>query len=133
MSSVIDPPGAIGLAATEREPAAAPARDPGTAPEPTVAHVIFALTPAQAVPDLYDYGKAKDAKIYKAATDPTTKYNGKAATDPLTTKYNGIITTLRPMLDEFEGQGLQLDISRRDPRQQSQDVQRHLAKQGVDS
>jgi hypothetical protein len=51
--------------------------------------VDFALTPAQAVRDLYDYNTTKDAKIYKMATDP------------LLTKHDGTIATLRPMLDQL--------------------------------
>jgi hypothetical protein len=54
-----------------------------------VRSVAFALTPAQAVRDLYDYNTTKDAKIYKMATDS------------LLTKHDGTISTLRPMLDEL--------------------------------
>jgi hypothetical protein len=50
----------------------------------------FALNPAQAVTDLYDYSTTKDAKLYKSATDP------------LPTKHDGTVSTLRTMLDELQ-------------------------------
>ena len=94
MTSVIDPTSAVGTAAIPDPPP--PYANPPVAalnPEgrvPTaVPPIVFALTPAQAVADLYDYSKAKDAKIYKTATDS------------LNTKHNGTIATLRPMLDEL--------------------------------
>ena len=94
MTSVIDPPiGAVGTGAAEIPPPsyipAAAAYPPAGTAAPPAAPIVFALTPAQAVTDLYNYSKAKDAKIYKTATDS------------LTTKHDGTITTLRPMLDEL--------------------------------
>ncbi|KAI2494580.1 hypothetical protein MHU86_19950 [Fragilaria crotonensis] len=94
MTSVIDPTGAVGTAAIQ-DPPPPYANPPVAALNPegrvtaTASPIIFALTPAQAVADLYDYSKAKDAKIYKTATDS------------LNTKHDGTITTLRPMLDEL--------------------------------
>ncbi|KAI2497267.1 hypothetical protein MHU86_17231 [Fragilaria crotonensis] len=94
MTSVIDPTGAVGTAAIQ-DPPPPYANPPGAALNPegretaTAPTIIFALTPAQAVADLYDYSKAKDAKIYKTATDS------------LNTKHDGTIATLRPMLDEL--------------------------------
>jgi hypothetical protein len=69
------------LTGTEGDPvsfAAVPART-----------VAFASTSAQAVRDLYNDNTTKDVKIYKMATDP------------LLTKHDGTISTLRPMLDEL--------------------------------
>ena len=94
MTSVIDPTGAHGTTAVPDPPPPFEA-PPGATLNPqvrvtaTTSPIIFALTPAQAVTDLYDYSKAKDAKIYKTATDS------------LNTKHDGTIATLRPMLDEL--------------------------------
>jgi hypothetical protein len=77
------PPSAAAAAATAA--AAVTAAAAAVPAEP----FVFALTPAQAVRDLYNFTTTKDAKIYKMATDP------------LTTKHNGTIETLRPMLDEL--------------------------------
>lgn len=96
-TEVLDPTGADGTSATGvPDPPPPYLAPPGAALNPTgrvptdaVPPIIFVLTPAQAVADLYDYSKAKDAKIYKTATDS------------LNTKHNGTIATLCPMLDEL--------------------------------
>ena len=87
---VVDPPAPdLAAAAAAAATATAAVNAVNIAAAAADASVEFALTPAQAVRDLYDFKTVRDSKIYKMATDP------------LTTKHNGTIDTLRPMLDEL--------------------------------
>ena len=65
------------------------AEDPADVADAGVPAGIFALSPAHAVADIYDFSSSKNSKLYINATAP------------LRNKHDGTVDTLRPMLDDL--------------------------------